>query len=249
MSRKIKSELFSFQRVLRRRNSPMKPQVIYLIRHGESVGNVNGEIYKIVPDYRVGLTEKGRKQAIQAGKNIAKDALSRYIKNYKPEVMVYSSPWARARETTKGIINGMGQMGHRFKILRSYEDPRLREQEWGNYQETDLQQKIDRERKAFGTFFYRMPHGESGADVYDRVTTFIDTLYRDFDRHRSDLCVIVTHGLTLKAFLTRWFHWSHEQFDWYKNPHNCEIFKMVLNQQSNKYVLETPMRLRPGAKA
>jgi len=224
------------------RESVMKPQFIYLVRHGESEGNVNEEIYKTVPDYRVGLTAKGRKQAVQAGKNIEKNALSRVIfsDEYQPKVTIYSSPWTRARETTQGIIKGLGK---KFVIVRSYEDPRLREQGWGNYKEDHLQRKINRERKAFGTFFYRMPHGESGADVYDRITTFIDTLYRDFDKHYSDINIIVTHGLTLKAFLTRFFHWSHEQFDGYKNPQNCEVFRMVLGQ-NDKYVLETPMRMR-----
>lgn len=28
------------------------------------------------------------------------------------------------------------------------------------------------ERLRYGRFFYRFPHGESGADVYDRMTVF-----------------------------------------------------------------------------
>jgi broad specificity phosphatase PhoE len=44
--------------------------------------------------------------------------------------------------------------------------------------------------------------GESGLDVYNRVTSFIATLFRDFandDIKREDLNVImVVHGLTLR---------------------------------------------------
>lgn len=44
--------------------------------------------------------------------------------------------------------------------------------------------------------------GESGLDVYSRVTSFISTMFRDFaDSHicRPDLnVIIVTHGLTLR---------------------------------------------------
>ena len=230
----------------------MKPKVIYIVRHGESEGNINEEIYKTVPDYTVGLTERGIEQAKQAGRDIFADINKRYIQNEiftrlgRPNlrVIIYSSPWTRARQTTKGILIGL--MDTQIDIFRSY--PRLREQEWGNYKEDELEKKITRERKEFGTFFYRMPHGESGADVYDRVTTFIDSMYRDFEKHSPDVVIIVTHGLTLKAFLTRWYHWSHEQFDNYKNPENCEIFKMGLDgsiqNESAKYILETPMKER-----
>jgi broad specificity phosphatase PhoE len=59
----------------------------------------------------------------------------------------------------------------------------------------------------------RFPNGESGADVYDRVTLFEDHLTRDMvmGRYRGLNVVLVTHGLTLRIFLMRWFHWSTEQ--------------------------------------
>jgi broad specificity phosphatase PhoE len=59
-----------------------------------------------------------------------------------------------------------------------------------------------RDREQFGRFYYRFPEGESGLDVYTRVTSFISTMFRDFgDAHicRPDLnVIIVTHGLTLR---------------------------------------------------
>ena len=33
-------------------------------------------------------------------------------------------------------------------------------------------------RRAFGRFWYRFPNGESGADVYLRVTLFLGTMFR-----------------------------------------------------------------------
>lgn len=58
--------------------------------------------------------------------------------------------------------------------------------------------------------------GESGADVYDRVTIFEDHLVRDIDSGRFGEevnLVLITHGLTLRVFLSRWFHWTVEEFD------------------------------------
>ena len=81
------------------------------------------------------------------------------------------------------------------------------------------------ERQRFGRFFYRFPNGgESGADVYDRMTIFEDHLVRDIETGRfPENCsvVIVTHGLTLRLFLMRWFHWSVEDLESVFNPPHC----------------------------
>lgn len=51
-------------------------------------------------------------------------------------------------------------------------------------------------------FFGRFPQGESGLDVYNRATSFIATMFRDFANDsiaRDDLnVIIITHGLTLR---------------------------------------------------
>ncbi len=49
----------------------------------------------------------------------------------------------------------------------------------------------------------------SGADVYDRVSTFLETLYRDMEKGGcGQNAVIVSHGLFCRLFLTRYYHWS-----------------------------------------
>lgn len=217
----------------------MKPIAIYLIRHGESEGNVNGGIYKSIPDWQIGLTPKGKKQAVEARRILYKDINDNLpesiLKRIRIPVFFYCSSLYRARETAK-IINCW-----KAKI---FEDPRLREQEWGNYAEDYLVRKIALERKKFSTFYYRMPNGESGADVYDRVTTVIDTMHRDFAKEDFPWnAVIISHGLTIKAFLMRWMHWPAEDFDRYKTPNNCEILKMLRNDKG-KYDLVTPLRKR-----
>ena len=40
------------------------------------------------------------------------------------------------------------------------------------------------ERLRFGRFYYRFPNGESGADVYDRITIFEDHMIRDVNAGR-----------------------------------------------------------------
>lgn len=223
----------------------MKPDSIFLIRHGESIGNVDKTTYHDTPDWKIPLTQKGIEQARQAGCDLGclMRELSRSRKYYLSDfngkrkfANIYTSPWYRARQTTAELIKGIGIPEEDVK-----EDPRLREQEWGNYQEAHIQKKIKEERHKYGSFFYRMPNGESGANVYDRVTTFIDTLHRDFeDKNFPYYTVISTHGLTMKAFLTRWFHWSAEKFDSIDTPDNCAIIRMDLNE-SYRYDLVTSL--------
>jgi broad specificity phosphatase PhoE len=225
----------------------MKPQFIYLIRHGESEGNVDKSIYRSIPDWKVNLTKKGKKQAKIAGKKLLTDLNKEgYYSSTlgpmsapRPYMIFYVSPWYRARQTA-AIIN-------KFFKAEVREDPRLREQEWGMFAEAHLQEKIKRERKEFGTFFYRMPYGESGADVYDRVTTFMDTLHRDFEKKNFPLSMtIVGHGATNKVLLMRWLKWSVEDFNLTKTQTNGSILKMTLGD-NNKYTLATPMERRKHA--
>lgn len=215
-----------------------KPQRIYLIRHGESEGNVNWTIYKTVPDWKLHLTDKGRKQVQSSAEKIASEI------NRSSSVYIYSSPWYRTRETSD-IVKSTFQ-NHNYR-----EDPRIREQEWGNYQEQYLADKIDREREKFGKFFYRMPYGESGADVYDRVSSFMDTLWRDFEKkYYPQTVIIVSHGLTIRVFLMRWLHWSVEEYESLRNPKNAAVIKLELEDKivhsssGRKYLLKTPLSKR-----
>ena len=43
------------------------PKRIFLIRHGESMGNLNRHLYEKIPDNRILLTENGKKQAKELG--------------------------------------------------------------------------------------------------------------------------------------------------------------------------------------
>lgn len=51
-------------------------------------------------------------------------------------------------------------------------------------QDMEGKQREKAERLRFGRFFYRFPNGESGADVYDRMTIFEDHLVRDINAGR-----------------------------------------------------------------
>ena len=125
----------------------------------------------------------------------------------------------------------------------------MREQEWGHWRDLSTCAATNAARDMFGTFNYRIPEGESGADVYDRVSDFCGTLNRDFAKPDfPQNALIVTHGMTLRLFLMRWFHWTVEDFEQVANPGNYQL--VVLERQLNgKYRLATELRRHTVAHA
>src|SRR6185295_12814723 len=105
------------------------------------------------------------------------------------------------------------------------EDPRLREQEHTPRVltgEDDDRDAIEKERDDYGHFYYRFEGGESCADVFDRISDFLSTLFRDFEKPEfpNDV-VIVSHGMTNRLFLMRLLKYTVEEFEFLRNPDNC----------------------------
>ena len=200
-----------------------------MLRHAESEGNVNKEIYTTKPDYALNLTDLGKQQSNEAGRKL-------YGLLGDESCISYVSPFYRTRQTYDCIKPHLN-ICYEFK-----EDPRLREQEWcGKLRSEGFDYKTEEERDTFGHFYYRFNGGESCTDVYDRISTFLETLHRDFIK--SDYpknCIIVTHGMTMRVFLMRWFHMSVETFEFLRNPKNAQFVVMEL-QDNGKYKLMTEL--------
>lgn len=204
----------------------MKPHKIILIRHGESVGNADRNNYETIPDFALNLTAHGKTQAVLAGEEI-KSIIG------TESVYAYISPYIRTRQTFDAIQSVISR-----NIHKSIEDPRLRELDWGHLRHPDDNEEIIRERNEFSTFYYRIKDGESGADVYDRISVFLETMYRDFNKPGYPKnTLIVTHGMTLRIFLTRWFHWSIEEFENLRNPENGQIVVMEKDADDNYKII------------
>ena len=120
-------------------------------------------------------------------------------------IQFYTSPYLRTRETTTGMLSGLTPHPN-YKGIKVYEEPRLREQDFGNFQPCSAEmERIWHERAAYGHFFYRIPNGESAADAYDRVSGFNETLWRQFaEDDFASVLVLVTHGLMTRIFLMKW---------------------------------------------
>lgn len=206
------------------------PKRIILVRHGESAGNVDGNAYSTTPDNKIPLTALGLEQAQLAGSQICQ-IVSDHGASYNWKVFFYVSPYARTRSTLREI----GRAFPRSKIIGVREECRVREQDFGNFQVAERMKAIKETRERFGRFFYRFPEGESAADVFDRVSSFLESLWRDIDMSRLQHdpsntlnLIIVSHGLAIRVFLMKWFKWTVEQFERLNNIRNCEFQVMQL---------------------
>jgi broad specificity phosphatase PhoE len=239
-------------------NARIMPNTLTLIRHGQSMGNVDEHLYSTTSDNAMPLTKLGWEQARQAGRSLKE----RILKNStQGGVHFIVSPYVRAVETFHGIASAwcdpsdFNHITDRDQRLRAWygrllelgltwhEDPRIREQDFGNYQEPAKIKEAKADRHRFGAFYYRFPHGESASDVFDRISTFLDSLWRSFDMNKSRHYVLVTHGVSIRVLLSRYFRYTIDQFHSLANPRNCEMIMLGHDgmgrlQLSGRYELE-----------
>lgn len=117
------------------------------------------------------------------------------------------------------------------------EEPRIREQDFGNFQEPLKIRECKAQRRRFGSFFYRFPSGESPADVYDRISSFLESLHRLFEKTSEENYVLVTHGVAIRVILTRYFKYRISEFEQMENFHNGEFVVLDFDEALGKYKL------------
>ena len=177
------------------------PERIILLRHGQSEANVNHHVLASKPDNLIELTNKGREQATAAGEKI------KALLPKGSHMQVILSPFERTQQTLCCVVQALGS----HIVSTTLIDPRVREQEFGNLQESDDVIQHSKLARQVGRFYYRRPDGESSADVFDRASDVWRSLVNytesslSFTRHfergsktgsKIDTVLVVTHGLT-----------------------------------------------------
>jgi 2,3-bisphosphoglycerate-dependent phosphoglycerate mutase len=179
------------------------PELLYLVRHGQSQGNVARdaadeaglhEIEVEVRDVDVPLSELGIRQAEAAGCWFA--SLQR---NERPEVIL-SSPYVRAKQTAEIICKQGALAGGPTRALV---DERLREREFGIFDRlttVGIRERFPEEaahRRRLGKFYHRPPGGESWADVILRLRSAMNTVNLHYCNKRV---LIVCHQVVVLCF-------------------------------------------------
>lgn len=227
---------------------------IFLVRHGESLGNVDRTTHKRLPDHAIPLSEEGKEQAFRAGQWLDRkwfeflprncDPLDPHpeIYSYLNDVRMWTSPYARTRQTAETFVAGCDKFHGETR-----ENILLCEQQFGLFDglsDEELQEKYPDEHAFYqkcedfeGRFWARMPLGESRFDVAARVQQFFGTLHRDKESSNVYDVIIICHGVTMRAFLMMWCHYSPEWFEKEPNPKNCAI-RLIQNNQDKGYIYE-----------
>lgn len=190
--------------------------IIKLVRHGESEANVGIVDGAQIGNCNIALTELGREQAQNVGAIIGSD----FVEN----ALMYCSPYLRTRRTLTKLIDGSGYRKLSSRIL---EDPRLREVDWGYQTYGAYDEILEALKDVHGPFYVRREQGESCADCYDRISLFLDTMWRQIKRKKLEKVLIVSHGLTIRTFVMRFMHMTVEQFGLLRNPKNCDIITIT----------------------
>jgi broad specificity phosphatase PhoE len=201
---------------------------IKLVRHGESRANTKELNPQDVGDHTIPLTDLGWQQARNAGEALGAEFLN--------DALVYRSPYLRTQQTSQGIFQGAGLVdANGDPLVRVYEDPALRELDAG-YSDYDSQQPT---REVHGWFYFRYENGESPADCCDRLARFMDSLARQAVKKDKTRAILVSHGITIRCFVMRFFHLNTKQYDSMANPHNCDIITIGPKSEMKNPVFTT----------
>jgi len=219
------------------------PIDLILVRHGESEGNVanrlsrkgdnrhftKGFLERHSSSWR--LSDRGREQAISAGKWIMENCLyvpvgvsfKKTTPKSSPFDRHYTSEYIRAMETA--ALLGL-------PCALWYREVLLRERDWGDLdvmpddKRKNLFSKALEKRQA-SFLLWRPPNGESLADMMARLLWILSTLHRECTDKRV---VIVCHGEVMWGFRTRLerittqkFHELEESDDPKDHIYNCQI--------------------------
>lgn len=175
------------------------PERLWIVRHGESAGNVarqaaysagEDRIALTARDVDVPLSPRGEAQAAALGAWFAAQPAEE-----RPEVLL-ASPYVRARETARIFRDAGGAAGDEPICL----DERLREKEFGILDGLTTQgiaaiQPDQAEfRRLLGKFYHRPPGGESWCDVILRLRSLLDTVAL---HHAGQRVMILAHQVVV----------------------------------------------------
>lgn len=225
---------------------------LMLVRHAQSLANVDMKYYTTHSDYSVPLSEAGIHQAAETGRQIAAYYRRKYqLHQDAPPpgdwlCRIWTSPYVRTRQTSKLIMENSGGW-----ITDIQENVLLVEQNFGLFEGVDwysgeLDDKYPDELHHYqkaaafgGRFWAKIPLGESRFDVCMRVSQSFGTIHRDVSRCNIRNFVIVSHGTTLRAFMMMWLRLLPEWFEEEPNPTNASV-RVIDDYQDEGYIWPPP---------
>lgn len=176
------------------------PSRLWIVRHGESAGNVARDAAMRAGAARIAIDARDVDVPLSALGERQADAVGRWFNTLpegeRPEV-AFASPYARAQRTATLIRNAGGLTRDAAPDLI---DERLREKEFGvldRLTSTGIKELYPTEaerRGDLGKFYYRPPAGESWCDVILRLRSALHTVSL---HHGGKRVLIVGHQVVV----------------------------------------------------
>jgi 2,3-bisphosphoglycerate-dependent phosphoglycerate mutase len=185
---------------LRVKSTQIWPDLLYVVRHGESAGNVarNAALKAGEPvidlefrDVDVPLSDLGKRQSIALGRWFG--ALPA---EQRPNI-VLTSPYLRARHSAGLIVKTAEMAADSYSLIV---DERFREKEFGILDRLtavgvkDQYPEQAEFRRLLGKFYHRPPGGESWCDVILRLRSATEMISREYCGQRV---LIVCHAVVV----------------------------------------------------
>jgi 2,3-bisphosphoglycerate-dependent phosphoglycerate mutase len=205
------------------------PDVLYIVRHGESAGNVAREAALLageheididVRDVDVPLSKLGEQQSAALGRWFAA-----MPDDEKPNVIL-TSPYLRARHTAEIVAQAAGLRDDGYSLVV---DERLREKEFGILDRLTrngiqaLHPEQAEFRRLLGKFYHRPPGGESWCDVILRLRSAVEMISREYCGERV---LLVGHSVVVLCMRYLLEHMTEEQIlaiDKEEDVANCAV--------------------------
>lgn len=214
------------------------PDVLWIVRHAESAGNVARDIAESAGEARIHLATRDVDVPLSSLGQRQADSVGRWFGSLPPDsrpTALLTSPYVRAGQTAARLI-ASGGFGEIAPVL----DERLREREFGildGLTRTGIEERYPDEakrREPLKKFYYRPPGGESWCDVILRLRSAIDTLTREYRRERV---VLVCHTVVVLCFRYLFERLTEEQLlavDHSREIANCSISSYVFDPSSGR---------------
>jgi len=184
-------------------HNPANPSALWLVRHGESAGNVARDEAERLGHALIGISGRDIDVPLSALGERQSRALGRWIGQLQPQArpsVVLCSPYARAVNTADLLVQAAGLHRPAVELIV---DERLREKEFGTLNRLTkhgILQQFPEEaarRGEVGKFYYRPPGGESWCDVILRLRSVLDHVRLQYAGERV---LVVAHQVIVLCF-------------------------------------------------
>ena len=178
------------------------PDRLWIVRHGESAGNVARDVAYASGAALIDIAERDVDVPLSALGHEQAAALGRWFSDmgdgHRPTAVLMST-YLRARETARYIVEAGGAERDAKIVL----DERLREKEFGildRLTRVGIAERYPEQaaaRSRVGKFYFRPPGGESWCDVILRLRSVLDTISLHYSNPGSRVLIVAHQVIVL----------------------------------------------------